>query len=63
MSTLAPKNKIESIESLGGTVRIVGDSQDEAQQEVDRLVHEDSMIEIPPFDHFDVIAGQRTIGI
>ena len=57
MSTLAPKNKIESIETLGGTVRIVGDSQDEAQQEVDRLVHEDGMIEIPPFDHFDVIAG------
>jgi threonine dehydratase len=63
MSTLAPKNKIESIESLGGTVRIVGDSQDEAQQEVDRLVHGDGMTEIPPFDHFDVITGQGTIGI
>ncbi len=63
MSTLAPKNKIESIRSVGGTVRIVGDSQDEAQQEVDRLVHEDGMTEIPPFDHFDVIAGQGTIGI
>ena len=63
MSTLAPKNKIESIESVGGTVRIVGDSQDEAQQEVDRLVREDGMTEIPPFDHFDVIAGQGTIGI
>ena len=63
MSTLAPKNKIESIESVGGTVRIVGDNQDQAQQEVDRLVHEDGMIEIPPFDHVDVIAGQGTIGI
>lgn len=44
-------------------MRIVGDSQDEAQEEVDRLVAEDGLTMLPPFDHPDVIAGQGTIGL
>ncbi|MGA8260871.1 MAG: hydroxyectoine utilization dehydratase EutB [Arenicellales bacterium] len=63
MSRLVPRNKVEAIEAIGGNVRILGESQDEAQHEVDRLVHEQGMIQVPPFDHFDVVAGQGTIGI
>lgn len=63
MSKLVPKNKIEAIKSVGGNVKIVGDSQNEAQHEVARLVREQSMTEIPPFDHLDVVAGQGTVGI
>lgn len=63
MSKLVPGNKVEAIKSVGGNVKIVGDSQDQAQHEVDRLVREQGMTEIPPFDHFDVVAGQGTIGI
>jgi len=63
LSSLVPAVKVEAVEALGAEVRRVGRSQDEAQLEVDRLVAEEGMVEIPPFDHPDVIAGQGTIGI
>lgn len=63
MSRLVPENKVEAIRALGADVRIVGDSQDEAQVEVDRLVVEEGMTVLPPFDHRDVIAGQGTLGL
>jgi threonine dehydratase len=63
MSRLVPQNKVEGIKALGAEVRIVGDSQDEAQREVDKLVAEDGMTMLPPFDHEDVIAGQGTLGL
>jgi threonine dehydratase len=63
MSSLVPDNKVAEVRRLGATVKIVGKSQDEAQEEVDRLVAEERMVMVPPFDHADVIAGQGTIGI
>lgn len=63
MSSLVPQNKVKGIESLGAEVRIVGDSQDDAQVEVDRLVAEEGMVMLPPFDHHDIIAGQGTLGL
>ena len=63
MSRLVPENKVSEIRRLGAEVRIVGNSQDEAQQEVDRLVAEKGMVMVPPFDHAAVIAGQGTLGL
>jgi len=63
LSSLVPGNKVAAIEALDAEVRRVGDSQDDAQVEVSRLVREDGLAEIPPFDHPDVIAGQGTIGL
>ena len=63
MSQLVPANKVEAVAALGAEVRIIGRSQDEAQREVDRLVREEGLTEIPPFDHAGVIAGQGTIGL
>jgi threonine dehydratase len=63
MSALVPSNKVEPVRTLGAEVRIIGCSQDEAQIEVDRLMREQGLIKIPPFDHPDVIAGQGMIGL
>ncbi len=63
LSSLVPENKVRAIQALGAEVRIVGTSQDDAQVEVDRLVVEEGMAEIPPFDHEAVIAGQGTLGL
>nr|WP_321982366.1 hydroxyectoine utilization dehydratase EutB [uncultured Cohaesibacter sp.] len=63
MSELVPQNKRDGIAALGAEVVIHGRSQDEAQQAVDRMVAEDGMATIPPFDHADVIAGQGTLGL
>ena len=63
MSELVPENKIEGIRALGAEIVILGRSQDEAQDAVDRLVREEGVASIPPFDHADVIAGQGTLGL
>jgi len=63
MSALVPRNKVAAIEALGAEARIVGLSQDDAQVEVDRLVAEEGMVALPPFDHPDIIAGQGTLGL
>ncbi|HEV7249697.1 MAG TPA: hydroxyectoine utilization dehydratase EutB [Shinella sp.] len=63
MSRLVPENKVAEIRRLGAHVRIVGRSQDEAQVEVDRLVAEDGLVMVPPFDNPAVVAGQGTLGL
>lgn len=63
MSRLVPENKVLEIRRLGAEIRIAGRSQDEAQKEVDRLVAEEGMVMLPPFDHAAVIAGQGTLGL
>ncbi len=63
MGNLVPQNKIEGIQALGAEVKIGGGSQDDAQIEADRLVSEEGMTMVPPFDHPDIIAGQGTIGL
>lgn len=63
VSGLTPANKCAAIQALGAELHIVGRSQDEAQTEVDRLVAQEGLIEVSPFDDRQVIAGQATLGI
>lgn len=63
MSRLAPEAKVAGVRALKAEVRIIGRSQDEAQEEVLRLVAEEGFVEVSPFDDPLVIAGQGTIGM
>ncbi|MEM6384392.1 MAG: hydroxyectoine utilization dehydratase EutB [Pseudomonadota bacterium] len=63
MSNLVPETKRQGIRALGATVRIVGQSQDDAQRESERLARDERLVEISPFDNPFVIAGQGTIGV
>jgi len=63
LSNLVPDNKVRAIEALGAEVRRVGRSQDEAFGEVARLVDEEGMTLIPPFDDPLIAGGQGTIGL
>lgn len=63
MSQLVPTNKVSEIRRLGADVRIFGNSQDEAQEEVERLVAERGLVMVPPFDHPAIVAGQGTLGL
>ena len=63
MSNLAPRAKVEGVRALGAEARVIGASQDEAQAEAERLVAEEGLTEISPFDDARVIAGQGTIGL
>jgi threonine dehydratase len=63
MSRLVPGNKVRAIEALGAEVRIVGRSQDDAQEEVERLVADEGLTMLPPFDDPRIVAGQGTLGL
>jgi len=63
MSRLVPQVKVDGITALGAQVRTIGDCQDEAQEESLRLVREEGLTEISPFDDVHVIAGQATVGL
>jgi len=63
MSSLVPQAKIDGIRALGAEVSIVGNSQDEAQEESQRLCRNEGLVEISPFDDPKVITGQGTIGL
>ncbi|GLT25782.1 hypothetical protein SLA2020_008910 [Shorea laevis] len=63
MPVTTPEIKWQSVERLGATVVLVGDSYDEAQAYAKKRAKEDCRTFIPPFDHPDVITGQGTIGM
>ena len=63
MSRLVPENKVAEIRRLGADVHIVGDSQDDAQSEVERLVRDELLAMVPPFDDPAVVAGQGSVGL
>lgn len=52
-----------SVERLGATVVLTGDSYDEAQAYAKLRGEQEERTFIPPFDHPDVIAGQGTVGM
>jgi len=63
LSHLVPGNKVQAIRDLGAQVRIVGQSQDDAQCEAERIAREQGATLLPPFDHPAIIAGQGTLGL
>ncbi|KAG5243273.1 threonine dehydratase biosynthetic [Salix suchowensis] len=63
MPVTTPEIKWQSVERLGATVVLVGDSYDEAQTYAKKRAEEEGRTFIPPFDHPDVIMGQGTVGM
>ncbi|XP_068635744.1 threonine dehydratase 1 biosynthetic, chloroplastic-like [Aristolochia californica] len=63
MPVTTPEIKWKSVQRLGATIKLVGDSYDEAQAYAKNLSEKDSLTFVPPFDHPDIIAGQGTIGL
>ncbi|XVF55605.1 hypothetical protein PTKIN_Ptkin06aG0049500 [Pterospermum kingtungense] len=63
MPVTTPEIKWQSVERLGATVVLVGDSYDEAQAYAKTRAKEEGRTFIPPFDHPDVIMGQGTVGM
>jgi threonine dehydratase len=63
MSPLVPKNKLDEIRRLGAEIRIVGQGQDDAQAEAERLAAEQDLAMVPPFDDPRIVAGQGTLGL
>nr|CAB3493491.1 unnamed protein product [Digitaria exilis] len=63
MPVTTPEIKWRSVERLGATVVLEGDSYDEAQSYAKLRCEQEGRTFIPPFDHPDVITGQGTVGM
>lgn len=63
VSTKVPENKLEAIRALGARLVVHGESQDEAEREGKRMVEEEGLTYVPPFDDPAIVAGQGTIGL
>ncbi|GER40078.1 L-threonine dehydratase biosynthetic IlvA [Striga asiatica] len=63
MPVTTPEIKWRSVERLGATVVLIGDSYDEAQAYAKKRAADEGRTFIPPFDHPDVITGQGTVGM
>ncbi len=61
MPVTTPEIKRESVEKLGGIVKLVGDSYSDAGIAAHAYCEKNDMTYIPPFDDPDVIAGQGTV--
>ncbi|CAN3377032.1 hypothetical protein DIURU_002036 [Diutina rugosa] len=63
MPTATPSIKYTNVSRLGSQVVLYGDDFDSAKQECDRLSSLNNLINIPPFDHPLVVAGQGTVAL
>ena len=62
MPTTTPPIKIDAVRSRGAAVELIGDTYDDAAQAGMALAKENGQTFVPPYDDFDVIAGQGTVG-
>jgi len=63
LSSRVPAVKVDAIQSLGARVIVAGPSQDDADAEARRLVADEGLTFVHPFDDPMVIAGQGTVGL
>lgn len=63
MPKTTPSIKVRSVQDLGGTAMLYGDSYDDAYEYAIKLAQQKNLEFIHPFDDPEVIAGQGTIGM
>ncbi|CCH60303.1 hypothetical protein TBLA_0C05070 [Henningerozyma blattae CBS 6284] len=63
MPVSTPSIKYENVSRLGSQVVLYGNDFDSSKGECERLCEERGLVNIPPFDHPYVIAGQGTVAM
>lgn len=63
MPKTTPEIKVRSVRRLGAEIVMHGNTYDEASEHARRIVAEEGMSYIPPYDHPLVIAGQGTVAV
>lgn len=62
MPKSAPKVKVDAVLRYGATVEYCGYTSSERITKAREINRENGYVEIPPFDHIDIITGQGTVG-
>jgi threonine dehydratase len=63
MPQTTPQIKVDAVRARGAKVVLIGDSYDAAATHANKLIEEQGLTYIHPFDDPDIIAGQGTIGM
>jgi len=66
MPVTTPHQKIDQVKMFGGTfvdIRLFGDSFDDSQTAATKFCEQNNSTFVHPFDDFEVIAGQGTVGL
>lgn len=63
VSKLVPQNKIDGLKMAGAHVVIDGNTQDEAEKNVQKIIQEKGCSFVDPFDDANIITGQGSIGL
>jgi threonine dehydratase len=63
MPATAPLNKVSNTRAYGASVVLEGSIFDDASEGASRIASEQGLVNVPAFDHMDIIAGQGTIGL
>jgi threonine dehydratase len=63
MPQTTPQIKVDAVRASGAKVVLIGDSYDAAAAHANKLIEEQGLTYIHPFDDPDIIAGQGTIGM
>ena len=63
MPRTTPETKVNAVNYYGAKSILIGDSFDDAFSHCLKLVEENSLVYIPPYDDPDIIAGQGTIAM
>lgn len=62
MPETAPKAKINTVSRWGAKIELYGTTSGERLARMQQIAEEEGFFVVPPYDHYDIIAGQGTIG-
>jgi threonine dehydratase len=63
MPETAPLSKVNGTKRYGAQIVLIGESLDDAYKEATRIQKEEGMTFVHPFNDFDIISGQGTLGL
>ncbi len=63
LSEMVPENKVANVRANGGTARVEGRDYDQSMEVCKRLVADEGLTLVQPFDDPAVVAGAGTIGL
>ncbi len=63
MPETAPAVKVDGVKKWGGEVVFAGRTSEDRQRKAEEIAASQCLAIVPPFDHWDIVAGQATVGL
>src|SRR5713101_2729178 len=63
MPETAPAIKVNGVKRWGGEVVLAGRTSEDRRQAAEDIAAREGLAIVPPFDHWDIVAGQASVGL